>query len=390
MKKIFISSSFLNIFLALASILLSISIIEITLRLIEYDFERQRSKFEAMPIYYRWPTVPIGEIFFRRHGPDVWQGKVLSTGLEGSGGLDKAYIDETEVTISYDKRGFRNPENLTDWDVVVVGDSFVELGYLPYEDLFTTHIGNLVEAKMKNLGVSYTGPLTYIFYLKQYGKSPNTKHAVMVFFEGNDIKDLLREEQALQTFKSKSSYRLLRHFAKQSSFLRASYRLLRHVVSGTPGKNEKLFQNAYFINSYTGEEVPVSVRYTPPSKDQLTAEQIARLEDAIFKWSEAAESLGITPWLVYMPAKRRVLDGYLRFTENAPQKVADWHPTDLPDLIQDISERYGIGFIDVTPALVRETSNGNLTYNPIWDTHLNRLGSFVVAQEIADELSKVK
>ena len=82
---------------------------------------------------------------------------------------------------------------------------------------------------------------------------------------------------------------------------------------------------------------------------------------------------------MYMPCKRRVLDGYLRFTDNAPQKVVDWHPADLPDFIKDVSERNGISFIDVTSALVRETTNGNMTYNLIWDTHLNRQGSFVVS-----------
>ncbi len=389
MQKALRSSFFMHIFLAVASLLLSISIIEITFRSIEYDFKGQQNKFEALPIYYRQPTVPVGKVFFRRPGQDVWQGKVLSTMLEKSGGLDKAYLDETEITINYDKKGFRNPENLTTWDVVVVGDSFTELGYLPYEDLFTTHIGRLLEVRVKNLGVSYTGPLSYTFYLRQYGKSLNTKHAVMVFFEGNDIEDLLREEQALQTFQFKGE-REYRDIVKQSSFFMASFRLLRNVVKGTLGKKEELFQNAYCINAFTGEEVPVSVADTPPSKDQLTPKQIAILDHAMLEWSKAAESLGMTPWLVYMPAKRRVLDGYLRFSENAKQKVADWQPTGLLAYIGDISERYGIGFIDVTPALVRETRKGLLTYNPIFDIHLNRLGSLVVAEEIAEELSKVK
>ena len=45
-----------------------------------------------------------------------------------------------------------------------------------------------------------------------------------------------------------------------------------------------------------------------------------------------------------------------------------------------------MGFIDLTPALVRETRQGRLTYNAIRDTHLNRHGATVVAQALAEAL----
>lgn len=86
--------------------------------------------------------------------------------LELSGGLDEAYRNERPVTVAYDEQGFRNPDDLIDWDIVVVGDSFVELGYLPYEDLYTTRLGRLLGCRVKNLGCSYTGPFTYDYYLK--------------------------------------------------------------------------------------------------------------------------------------------------------------------------------------------------------------------------------
>jgi len=250
----------------------------------------------------------------------------------------------------------------------------------------------------------------------------------MVFFEGNDIKDLTREEQQLQTFKTigereyrniakqtsflKASYHLLyppleniyyhiikrpytdfRCFATRHSFLKASYRtfyrLIRREINRTDrDENGILFQNAYFIHSRS-DKIAVSVGYKEvPGKDQLTLEQRILLEKALSDWAKTAETLGITPWLVYMPTKRRVIDGHLRFTENAEQEVIAWQPTDLPEFIHYLSEKQGIGFIDVTPALVRETNNGHLTYNPIFDTHLNRHGSLIVAQVIADALSE--
>ena len=55
-------------------------------------------------------------------------------------------------------------------------------------------------------------------------------------------------------------------------------------------------------------------------------------------------------------------------------------PTDLPGLISDLCNQYGIKFIDLTPALVAETwENMHLLYNPILDSHINAMGSEVVA-----------
>jgi hypothetical protein len=56
--------------------------------------------------------------------------------------------------------------------------------------------------------------------------------------------------------------------------------------------------------------------------------------------------------------------------------------------ISEISDRYGIGFIDLTLAFVEETNrSGGLLYNPISDTHLNSRGSLIVAKEFTRHLS---
>ncbi len=91
------------------------------------------------------------------------------------------YRDEAAITLTYDTNGFRNSLDLTDWEIAVIGDSFVELGFLPDEELVTSHLARLLGVRVKNLGVSDTGLLTYNHYLKSYATSPATRH-VMVFF----------------------------------------------------------------------------------------------------------------------------------------------------------------------------------------------------------------
>jgi hypothetical protein len=375
--------------LAIVSLLITLALVEVTFRLTEYDFGGRLKAFEKIPIFQRIPTVPVGEIYFRRQGPAVWEGKVLEAALKRLKIADKAYVDEVPVKAYYDSLGFRNPEDLADWEIVVVGDSFTELGYLHYEDLFTTRMGELLGLKVKNLGASYAAPLTYNFYLSEYGKSANTKHAVMVFFEGNDLKGLIQENKFLANL-LETGERPYRNVL-QSSFVVALYELVADFADRFSNKSldpaDRYFRNAYYEPKGLGlEPIAVSVGCTPPNVSDLSDEHKQFLDDAISGWAETSRSHGLTPWFVYMPVKRRVLEGHLKFPDDTHYKVTDCKLSDFPALMEELADSHGIKFIDVTPALVAETNKGKLTYNPILDTHLNLHGSHIVGDVLASEI----
>jgi hypothetical protein len=368
-----------KLILAGLSTLVAVSAVEIVCRAFDVDLEPQPKTLAAVPTFYRKPTIPFGAgPFLRRPGPDAWTGNVLRAGMRASGILDEAYADAGTLTVTYDRQGFRNPETLTDWDVAIVGDSFTELGYLPYDQLPTTWIGRLTGMHVKNLGVSYTGPLSYVALLKEYGRAASTKVAVMSFFEGNDLDDLQREERFVRAFAEHG--RRNRNPYKQTSFVMATYHFFKHALAA-----KRTVRNADFITP-SGASVPVSVSYAPPGRAEMSPAQVAGLDRALASWAETARSMGMTPWLAYMPCKRRVLDGYLRFTKTASAQMVAWHPSDLPDLVREQCRAHGIRFIDATPALRGATEAGTLTYNPIWDTHVNRRGAEIVATEIASAL----
>ena len=47
------------------------------------------------------------------------------------------------------------------------------------------------------------------------------------------------------------------------------------------------------------------------------------------------------------------------------KRLERWQPTDLPQVIADLCDQYGVRFIDLTPALIKETiRTGQLLYNP--------------------------
>ena len=57
-------------------------ICEVVFRVAGYDFSGEVETWHRMPPFYRQPTVPTGDVFFRRPGPETWSGPVISTYLD--------------------------------------------------------------------------------------------------------------------------------------------------------------------------------------------------------------------------------------------------------------------------------------------------------------------
>jgi hypothetical protein len=369
----------MSICLLLLSLYISLALAEVFFRVIGFDFAREEEASLRVPPYYRQPIIPTGEVFFRRPGPEEWTGQVLHTFLMQFNVLPNPYSSEPVITVKYNRAGFRNSDDISDWDIVVAGDSFTELGSLRDEELFTTILGESLNMRVLNLGTSYTGPLTQLSYLRDYGISGSTKHAFIVFFEGNDLNDLAREYKDLIRWRE-SGQRGYREFKRQPSAVRALYRLLKNVAV-RPGKQTG-YVHAYFQSPHGN--IPISLFFTPPARADISEETKDHLNYFFGEYTKFRKERQITAWLVYMPSKERVLHGQMKFSNGTSDKFRHWRPTDLPALISELCDQYGIKFVDLTPALIRETArNKQLLYNSIYDFHLNSHGSLVVGQELA-------
>jgi hypothetical protein len=382
-----------EVLLAVASVGLTLLCAELAIRAIGYDLSGRTAAFEANPIFYRKPTVPVGSVYFRRPGPAVWEGNVPSAGfraaLPAAAALDP-YRDEPEIRVRYDAQGFRNPEGLSRWEIAVVGDSFTELGHLPEEDLFTTRLAELTGRTVRNLGVSYTGTFAHAFYLASFGPSPALTDSVLVFYEGNDLQELMAERATLRRFR-KTGVRPERSFEPQTSLV--GY--LRDRLRSRPtdeldayaarAAQEIARPNAYFVAP--AGETPLTLWFAPLGPDALRPGEMRALRDALREWARAARELDSQPWLAYMPTARRALHGHLRFTAAARPEVSGWQPSGFPEAVRRITEGLSIRFVDLTPALEAEAAAGVLPYSPIWDTHLSPAGSHAVGRALAAALS---
>jgi len=349
-------------------------------RLAGYDFSGAEAAYLRIPTFFRQARVPVGEAYFRRRGPQQWRGQVLDTRLNQIGIVPNPYGDEEPVVVDYDADGFRNPPDLDDWEVAVVGDSFTELGYLNHEDLFTTVLAEGLGVRVKNLGVSMTGALSQACYFEEFGIAPSTRHLVVVFFVNDPLESSL-ELEALRRYE-RTGVRELREDEPQTSALRAVYRFLTAPPPPVFHADHATFGP---------DRIPVSAYFAPRHPDDLEPELAARIDEALNlayeKIARLAREHGITPWLVYMPCKARVHYGQLEFTERAQERVADWKPSRLPDYVRSLAEAHGLRFFDLTPILTAEAQqSGELLYNSMYDMHLNRRGSHIVGRALIELL----
>ena len=339
-----------------------------------HDLLGARVTAESYPTYFRLPSRPVGQVAFTREPHSSWHGRPLQTLLQLNRATDVAYTDEAEVRITWDQDGFRNPAGLADWHTVVVGDSFVESGYLPAEQLFTGVAAQKLGQPVKNLGISDTGNFSHSYFLHSYGRAPGCKHAVLAWFEGNDLTDNVREAQQLA-----SGERPSHDIPPEPSLLRMLYHLVRDA------DKLRLTERSYANALFSAKKVPVTLADAPPASRQITAEQVQALNHALDQWAKICQQQGVAPHLLYLPAKRRALHGHVILQPQAPE--LSWQDNDLPTWIAARCAERQIHFINATPVLKAASAAGVLTYNAIYDTHLNAAGHRIVGELLAQELA---
>lgn len=372
-----IQAALAKVSVSLLAVLCCLGLCEIFFRAIHFNFAPLS---DEIPIFNRPAALHIGGGILRRPGPATWRGKPLSSLIHWAWGNENAYPDEQVIEIRYDKLGFRNPPYLADWEVVVTGDSFVESGYLPYEQIFTTVAANRLGVRIKNLGVTGAGAVFETAYVKHYGKAPSTKHAVLCFFDGNDVSDLIHEVGETN-FIARTGHRL--GAKSQDSLIIAIHDRLKRLHE-SPRYRTNLVPNA--ILALGTRQLPVAVQPVPPPRwedlNKSTQELIAA---AMMNWAETVRSQGMQPWVMCIPDIRRVFDGYFRYTDtNSP--MTRWQSREFGPPLSKICATNGIRFIDAFPVLREEAQAGRLPYNMFGDLHLSAHGSRVVGELLAESL----
>ncbi len=300
------------------------------------------------------------------------------------GGLVNWFGIETDrrydLDVRYDRNGFRNPIDLDQADVVILGDSFAESSWVVYDDIVSARLGKALGTRVLNLGHNGYGPQQELVVLKRFGISVQPKIVVWLFYEGNDLQDYVRYEEIRadwNQFISKDNT-----FANRS-FSRTVLKALARMLSSkrpTP-EARQLGEGAYgtlTAGEGAGERMYFYFRPRPlPDKAKAALDGA---KQAIHNGFRICAENQVRFLLVFVPAKYRV---YKDLVELPPSTQLDPRQTnDLPEEMRDWCSVRAIPYLDLTPILTRAAKeNSDLIYF-LDDEHWTSKGNEVVAQQI--------
>jgi hypothetical protein len=283
------------------------------------------------------------------------------------------------IKIQYDRNGFRNPRDIVEADIVVVGDSYIEASMTPDEDLSTSILARLQGKAVANLGSSGYGPPQELGVLKRYGIPLHPKTVIWAFYEGNDVSDMKGYERNATNLTEESKFWQDFWFRSLSRNLLAVY-FRPSERTCVPSPRIQPYQA-----KFTDHDQMVSPVFFAPPDDVDTFPSDDDLRAAANYIVEAAtlcRERNIRFIVAFVPDKYRVYAG-LSNVALTTDEIRSWKLDDAPARLERILAAMvpGLEYMDLTPVLQAESRRGVPTYLSD-DTHWSAEGHRVVAQAL--------
>ena len=279
----------------------------------------------------------------------------------------------------YDRNGFRNEDDLRRADVAVIGDSFVEGLTVPDPELTTSHLAAWRREVVANLGQGGYGPQQELVVLKRYGLPLLPRTVVWMFFEGNDLKDVVDYRRARQMHLD------FWHTFYLRSFTRNSVQEIKKLLFA-PAKPLGVEPSALFQTSGGGE---ITIYFGSPSA-ALSEQDISALYETISTLSAAyklcaAQNARLI--FVFVPTKFRVFRDYCQLPQRS--ECRNWVVNDLPKRLRNAMASISpdLGFVDLTANFAAAVRGGQMPYYSD-DPHLSPEGHKIAAEAINEVLSR--
>ncbi|MBI4719163.1 MAG: hypothetical protein HY763_15290 [Planctomycetes bacterium] len=308
-----------------------------------------------------------------------------------------------------DHRGFRNPRDAqrTQYDIVVLGDSFAEGSSVSDEQVWPARLARQSGRSVYNLGMSSYDPLHYLESLREYGLAMAPHHVLCLIYEGNDFRSAKADDKRL----SPSLSMRLVDYLDRSPVLKAADALLTRTFGAINCDGPVCGAEAI---DWLPLAMPAGAgaRYYAFEPKQLRDLWVSREEFAVDRhWlnprgqlaamNELCQKAGATLVIIYAPTKAHVvlppaaerlsaakIRAYTALSAREELPPAEEF---LPELLQraDAKEavvaewcaRSQIPFLSLTAALRRAAVAGTHVYYT-YDQHWSPDGHAVVADAV--------
>jgi hypothetical protein len=294
------------------------------------------------------------------------------------------------LTFQTDGDGFRNSQDLTQADLVFIGDSFTEAGNVLEDESFVSRTAAALELKARNLGMAGYMPPAELVVLKRYGLTCRPRVVVWQIYEGNDLPESARYmDWRAAGFPPRSQQGTSRW--EQWSI---TFALFRHLV---PHKRD------WFAGMFPlADGRPCEIRFgSTPSVDWIPVINDRQLEHpgwkpivvALESGARRLRQLEIALVVVFVPTKITVMGDFTSFDdwsrERLPPRLRVPESLSMATQLQAVCERLDVVYVDTTDALRARAAAGELVYYPS-DIHFSPHGHEVAGQEIVDAIRHIQ
>ena len=301
--------------------------------------------------------------------------------------------------VSFNELGFRTNSSSAPFDLVFLGDSYLQIGET--DDLTLSEIVCQQSGLSTfNLGRAGYGPCQYLKILEKYGRDLNAKVTLMCFFAGNDLHDT---DMYIAWEKGDSGWFVVNRSLIERYFI-ATNDILRHItgliitpvkdllrplkraIIPPPANAPPLDKRQYVGLAQTGDHlVPMRFCYWDQHdnlKQLRKRSSWNRFADTVTQLQQLIQDNGSQMLAVYIPTKIQVYGGLC--TKESGSVILRNIDTQLKRekhmsvAFEQLMTDKGIPCINLLPVFKEQAKSGAVLYYPT-DTHWNRLG-----REVAD------
>lgn len=282
-----------------------------------------------------------------------------------------------------DRYGFNNLDD--DWDkeifITLIGDSFTHGGYLDFANNFTGVLKKISTKPVLALGQPNNGPLLELATLKEYAKKVNPSIILWMYYEGNDLIEIIDEKKSITLNKYFSENYSQNLINKQSLIDRSYSKFVEEKISKLDQKNNlENDQSDTSVLSVIKLEKIRRILFTKlfdKIRDRENTKSTQILSDVLVEAKRETDLLESKLYFVYLPSASRFLDGNKNVL-----KENDYFRKEVIDIVDELD----IGFIDIYEELFKYHENPLSFYHFSMYSHYNKKAVEEISQEIYKQI----
>jgi len=294
------------------------------------------------------------------------------------------------ISFSTDARGFRNREDRSEADIVLIGDSYIEGAYVSDDETAAVRLEELARVPVMNLGRAGYGTLQEFEVLNRTALPMRPRMIAWFFYEGNDLYNDQEFTEAITYLREHGTYVPAGSIdINWDSFRRASlsanmFRLARRVLD--PLVPNRVATMAEFRDADGNIHTMYFYDDASVSFGQFEQQQLERATQSFQRGAELCKEAGTSLILIHIPTKFRVYRDFCTFPAQSP--CLDWEPWDVPERLRAYCAKAEIPFLDLTVTMREAAEQGRVLYAPE-DSHWCSRGQEFVAELLFREWQRV-